>query len=124
MLAAARPTSSTSNGRVSWTALISAGSLAIALVGAATAFVQSQINTVKELTANDREAIRRQLSENDRVTESLRHDKLEIARFDQVISRFVQVETQRFDALQKQIDQITARLDAINTRINREHGGK
>jgi hypothetical protein len=67
--------------RVNWAVLISAASLVLALFGGLWAAVQSQVNTVKELTANDRQAIRRQLEENDRVTANIRSNKVDIERY-------------------------------------------
>jgi len=69
------------NGYINWPVLISAASLMLALFGGLWAAVQSQINTVKELTANDRQAIRRQLEENDRVTANIRSNKVDIERY-------------------------------------------
>ena len=69
------------NGYINWPVLISAASLILALFGGLWAAVQSQINTVKELTANDRQAIRRQLEENDRVTANIRSNKVDIERY-------------------------------------------
>ena len=69
------------NGKINWAVLISGASLMLALFGGLWAAVQSQINTVKELTANDRQAIRRQLEENDRVTANIRSNKVDIERY-------------------------------------------
>ena len=69
------------NGKINWAVLISGASLMLALFGGLWAAVQGQINTVKELTANDRQAIRRQLEENDRVTASIRSNKVDIERY-------------------------------------------
>jgi len=77
MLARIRNASS----HINWPVLISAASLMLALFGGLWAAVQSQINTVKELTANDRQSIRRQLEENDRVTASIRSNKVDIERY-------------------------------------------
>lgn len=105
MNAAAKPAPSNHNGRVSWGALISTGSLAVALVGGATAFVQSQINTVKELTAADRESIRRQLTENDRITDALRENKVDTRRFEQVLAQIL-----------KQLDELDKRVDTLEKK--------
>ena len=106
------------NGRVSWTTLISTGSLALAITGGGYSIIQSQINTVKELTASDRQSIRRQLEENDKATAALRHDKLEVERFNQVVSHLVPASglKARDDELQRQIDALAARLDKLENR--------
>lgn len=94
-----------SNGRVSWTTLVSTASLAIAITSGGYAIIQGQINTVKELTAADRQGIRRQLEDNDRITESLRDRKLDVERFNQALA-----------VIAKQFDDIDSRLDKLEQR--------
>jgi hypothetical protein len=101
-----------------WPVLISAASLLLAITGGVWALVQSQINTVKELTASDRQSIRRQLDENDKITAALRHDKLDVERFNQVVSHLVPASglKARDDELQRQIDALAARLDKLEAQ--------
>jgi septal ring factor EnvC (AmiA/AmiB activator) len=91
--------------RVNWAVLISAASLVLALFGGLWAAVQSQINTVKELTANDRQAIRHQLEDNDRVTEQLRDRKLDAERFNQALMQIGKA----LDALDQRVDRLEQR---------------
>ena len=108
------------NGRVSWTTLISTGSLALAVTAAGYSIIQSQINTVKELTASDRQAIRRQLDENDRITSELRAGKVDNERFNAAARQLItkgDIE-HRDELLQKQIDILNGRVNDIRQALD------
>ena len=81
---------STKNGgfRVSWTVLISTGSLVLALVSGGWALIQSEINSVrremtdlKELTASERAALGHRLENDEKDTAALRDSKVDYNRF-------------------------------------------
>jgi hypothetical protein len=108
------------NGRVSWTTLISTGSLALAVTAGGYSIIQGQINTVKELTASDRQAIRRQLDENDRITAELRANKVDVDRFNNAARQLItkgDIE-HRDEILQKQIDILNGRVNDIRQALD------
>jgi hypothetical protein len=125
------------NGRISWTTLISTGSFVLAVTAGGYSIIQGQINTVKELTAADRQAIRRQLDENDKITSELRATKVDNERFNAAARQLItkgDIE-HRDELLQKQIDILNGRVNdmrqaldstysLINEHLRQPHPGR
>jgi len=79
------------------------------------------MNIIRDGAAADRENIRRHAESIEAVVDDLRSTKLDITRFDQLITRLLssgEVEA-RDAALQKQIDKIDERLDRIERTEHR-----
>ena len=93
--------------KVSWPILVSTGSLIFALVGGAWGLITAQVRTeearvnaaidsvrremadLKELTASERLALARRLENDERDTAIIRDNKVDNARFNQVVGRLM-----------------------------------
>jgi len=107
--------------RISWTMLLSTGTLILALVGGGWSLVRSQVDEVrrevealKEFTGQGRGNIIREVDGLRAAVAELRTNKLEISRFDQVLSHLSSADEirGRFAALDQRVDGLVKRLNA------------
>ena len=109
-------------GKITWTQIIAAGSLALALLTTAWSIVRYEVNEVrrdvnglKEFTAQGRSAIQHEVVNLHANIEQLRTTKADNTRLDRAAAQLVSAAEliQRDEVLQKQIDALAGRLNKL-----------